>query len=106
MIEIIASIIFIVSMTGVAVILYKKVPVLVELPQNGHHGLKKPEFIVNLEKKIKKHHFHFFEKQMFLHHLLSKTRIFVLKAESKIDHLLQDIRKKAQELEKGKRKKK
>ena len=106
MVQFIVFIIFIVSVIVLGAIVYKKLPILVGLPQNGHHGLKKPEFIANLEKDIKKHHFHFFEKQMFLHHLLSKTRIFVLKAESKIDHTLQDIRKNAQELEKGKKRKK
>ncbi len=79
---------------------YKKIPLLIGLPENGHHGFKKPEVIANLEKKIKDHHFHLFEKQMLLHTLLSKTKLWVLKAETKIDQLLHGIRKKAQELDK------
>ena len=100
MIQLIAFIIFILSSSVVLFVLYKKIPVLIELPQNGYSGLKKPEFISNIEKKIKEHHFHFFEKQMFLHKLLSWSRIFILKVEKKIDIILQSIRKKAQELDK------
>ena len=106
MVQLIAFIIFIISILVVGFIVYKKLPVLIELPQHGYHGFKKPEFLANLEKNIKKHHFHFFEKQMFLHHLLSKTKILVLKTERYIDNLLQGIRKKAQELDKGKKRKK
>ena len=73
---------------------------MVELPKNGHHGFEKPEFISNVEKKIKERHFHFFEKQMLLHKLLSKSRVFILKIEKKIDTILSSIRKKAQELDK------
>lgn len=99
MVQIIALIIFLVSISGIFFILYKKIPVLIELPQNGYHGFKKPEFIVRIEKKIKKQHFHFFEKQMLLHKLLSKSKIFILKVEKRIDILLHGIRKNAQELD-------
>lgn len=100
MVEFIFFIIFIISVIVLGTIVYRKLPVLTTLPQNGYHGLKKPEFIAKIENNIKEHHFHFFEKQMFLHHLLSKARIFILKTESKIDSRLQDIRKNAQEVEK------
>ena len=86
--------------------LYKKIPILITLPKNGHHGFKKPEIIANLEEKIKQHHFRFFEKQLFLHKVLSKFRILTLKIERKIDEVLHGIRKKAQELDKEMRKKK
>ena len=100
MVQLIAFIIFLVSFFGIVFILYRRIPGLIKLPQDGHHGLKKPEFISKIEKKIKDTHFHFFEKQMFLHKLLSKTKIWVLKIETKIDNLLHGIRKKAQELDK------
>ena len=107
MLQLIAFVIFIISLVGIVFILCKKIPVLAQLPQNGYHGFKKNEFILNIENKIKSFHFDFFQKQVFLHKLLSKIRILVLKLERKIGDLLHVIRKKAQELDKenGKNKK-
>ena len=95
--------IFLISTTGIVFILVKKIPALVQLPQNGHHGFKKPEKIAKMQKKIKHFHFHFFEKQMLLQKLLSKFRIWILKAERFIDVRLHGIRKKAQELDRKKK---
>ena len=81
-------------------------PALVTLPQNGHHGFKKSEKMVAIEKKIKKFHFDFFRKQVYLHKLLSFAKVWILKLETQIDHLLHGIRKKAQELDKEIKKKK
>jgi len=81
-------------------------PELVLLPENGHHGFKKHELIVKLEKKIKDTHFRLFEKQMLLHRLLSWTKVFALRIETKVDHLLHGIRKKSQELDKKAKRKK
>ena len=106
MIEIIVFIIFLLSIAGITFILYRKIPVLVVLPKNGHHGFKKPEFFSNIEKKLKKHHFHFFEKQMLLHKFLSKIMVLVLKLERKISEHLHGIRKKAQDLDKQVKKRK
>ena len=99
-IQLIAFIILTGSLLGIFFILYKKIPILSGLPKNGHHGFKKNEFILNIEKKIKYNYFHFFEKQMLLHKLLSKFRVWILKIERKVDVLLHGIRKKAQELDK------
>lgn len=103
MLQLIISIIFIVSFVGVLFILTTKIPVLVSLPKNGTTGLKKPKLIAKLEKDIKAKHFHFFEKQMLLHKTLSLVKVWTLKAETKIDHLLHGIRKKAQELDRKKK---
>ena len=100
MVQLIAFIIFIVSLSGIVFILYRKIPALLQLPQNGHSGFKKPEFFVRIENKVKDGHFHFFQKQILLHKVLSKFRILALKIEAKIDGLLQGIRKNAQELDK------
>ena len=108
MVQLIAFIIFLVSALGIVFILSKKVPALIELPQNGHHRFKKPEVIAKIEKTIKEHHFHLFEKQMLLHKFLSWVKVVTLKAEIKIDNLLHGIRKKAQQIDKeanGKNKK-
>ena len=80
--------------------LYRKIPVLLKLPQNGHHGIKKNKVIANIENRVKSHYFHFFEKQMLLHTFLSKFRILILKTERFIGDHLHGIRKKAQELDK------
>ena len=106
MAQLIAFIIFIISVLGIVFVVLKKAPVLVGLPKNGHHGFKKPEIITKIQKKIKAQYFHFFEKQMFLHKLLSWVKIAALKIETKVDALLHGIRKKAQELDREVRKKK
>ena len=100
MIQLIVFIIFIVSAGGLIFLLYKKVPVLVELPENGHHGIKKPKFVLKIEEKVKEKYLHIFEKKTPLHKLLSKTKVWVLKTETKIDNILHGIRKNAQELDK------
>ncbi len=106
MLQLIAFIIFAVSLLGIAFILLKKIPALAALPQNGHHGIKKNEFVLNIEKKIKDFHFKFFHKQVFLHKILSFIKVWVLRIETKIDVRLHGIRKKAQEIEKQIKKKK
>lgn len=100
MFQLVVFIIFLVSLSVTGFILYKKIPVLVELPQNGHHGISKPELVKKIEKKIKEKHFHFFEKQMLLHKLLSKSKIWILRIEAKLDNWLHGIREKNQEIAK------
>jgi|GEM_PF-1239326 len=104
-IELVSLGVFFVSAVVLLVMLYKKVPVLVQLPQNGSHGFEKSPWMVAVEKQLKEFHFNFFEKQVYLHKLLSRIKIMVLKIESKIDELLHGIRKKAQQLEKDKKRK-
>ncbi len=99
MIQLIALIIFLISVSVVSFIICKKIPSLVALPYNGQVGFKKPEFISRLEKIIKDNHCHFFKKQMLLHKLLSMIKVWVLKIERNVDILLHGIRKKAQEVD-------
>ncbi len=106
MVELIAFIILILSIAGIIVILFRKVPTLASLPQNGSVGLKKPQVIVRVQKRIQDTHFHFFEKQMLLHKILSFVKIWTLKIEIRIDALLHRIRKNAQQLDKENKKKK
>jgi len=105
MIQLIVLLVLTASLIGILFILYRKIPVLVQLPHNGHHGFKKSKFIANIEKKIRNTHFHFFEKQMLLHKILSWVKVWTLRVETKIDTLLHGIRKKAQELDKEVKKK-
>jgi len=99
MIQLIAFIVFIISGIAIAFILFKKAPVLIQLPENGHHGIKKHRFIVEIERKIKNVYLHIFEKRTLSHKFLSKLKVLILKFERKIDDLLHGIRKNVQELE-------
>ncbi len=86
-------------------ILARKIPVLVTLPQNGKTGIRKHHYIVETEQKIK-NIFLFFEKQILLHKLLSFVKVMTLKIETKVDHLLHSIRKKAQKIDEDLKEKK
>ena len=99
MVQLIATIIFLGSVLGIVFILYKKIPVLVELPKNGDHGLSKGKFILKIENRTKEI-YALFSKQIILHKFLSWVKVMTLKAEIKIDTLLHRIRKKAQQTDK------
>ena len=105
MIQLIVFLIFIISLLGALFIVLKQIPALVKLPQDGSHGFKKHAFIATLERKVKDSYFHFFEKQMLLHTLLSKFRVWIMKMERYIGGLLMNIRKRAQELDREVKKK-
>jgi hypothetical protein len=96
MVELIFLVIFVVSLGGVLFILSKKLPVLNTLPQNGKIDFRNNRHFSKIENKIKSI-FLVFEKQILLHKLLSWIKCIILKTEVKIDHLLHNIRKKAQE---------
>ena len=96
MIQLIALIIFIISFGGIAFIIAKKIPALVQLPQTGSAGIRDHKYILHFEEKIKKILVSF-EKQIILHKSLSFAKVFVLKAETKIDYLLNKIRREAKE---------
>ncbi|MEI7425167.1 MAG: hypothetical protein WCK10_03550 [Candidatus Staskawiczbacteria bacterium] len=100
-IESIILIIFVCSLGGVIFILARKIPVLSSLPENGSTGIKKHKIILKTESKIKEV-LNFFEKQIFLHKLLSWIKILILRVETKIDVLLHKIRKKNQQEKKDK----
>ncbi len=98
LIESIVLAIFVVSLGGVLLILIRKMPVLVELPQNGKTSIRNHHIILNIENRIKKI-FVLFEKQIFWHRFLSWVKVMTMKVETKIDHLLHKIRKKAQKID-------
>lgn len=106
MLQLIVSVIFLISISGIAFILFKKAPVLAKLPQHGSSGFKKHGFVLQIEKKIKDAHFRLFEKQMLLHKILSLVKVWTLKIETRVDTLLHGIRKKAQEIDKKTKRKK
>jgi len=92
-------IIFICSLGGILLILIRKAPVLSSLPQNGTTGIRKHQIILGLESKIKELGL-FFEKQIFMHKFLSWVKVMTLKIETRIDVLLHNIRRKAQQVDK------
>ncbi len=69
--------------------LWKKIPVLVQLPEI-HEGIQKDSIANIIKKKIKNINI---DKLIFLK-TLSKIRIYILKSEKFIDHHLQKTRKK------------
>jgi len=74
-------------------------PVLNTLSQNGTTGLKNHHYILRLEKRIKEILI-YFEKQIFLHKLLSWVKVMTMRIETKIDASLHKIRRKAQQVDK------
>ena len=101
-IELIATIIFVLSFGGIVFILVKKVPTLNTLPQNGTTGIKKHHYILEFENKIKDILISF-EKQVLLHKILSWVKVITLKVEIKVDKLLHGIRRKAQQVDKDRK---
>ena len=100
MAEIIAFIIFLLSISGIAIIVYRKIPILTEyvpeLPKGN--GL-----MTNITEKLR-------DKVAFkavnsgeaiLLRTLSKLRVLALKAEHKIGYWLSALRQKSIEKEKG-----
>lgn len=95
MANLIAAIILIGSVLGIIFILFRKIPVLLELPEvpEGGEIVGVEVSIQEIKGKIKK----IFPHHIVLQKILSRIRIIVLKIERKIDNLLQSLRKKAQE---------
>jgi len=95
MIELILTIVLGGSAIGLAVILLRKIPVLVELPEI----IKKPSgepFWPKLKRKIKNTPgFKSFSYEVFLQKILSKIRILSLKSENKTGSWLQRLREKS-----------
>lgn len=91
--------IFVCSFGGALLIFIHKIPVLNSLPQNGSSGIKEHKLVVGFQNKIKSVLIAF-EKQIFFHKFLSWVKVITLKVETKVDHLLHRIRRKAQQVDK------
>ena len=100
--ELIFLIILVCGLAGALFILFRKMPMLNSLPQNGSIGIRKHRIILDIEAKIKDVSL-FFEKQIFLHKFLSWIKVATLKVETRVDVLLHKIRRKAQQIEKEKK---
>ncbi len=95
MAEIIAIVIFIGSFLGMVTMVWRKIPILLTLPEV--ETLPKESLFSNLKRKIKKYYpLKNFSLESFLQKVIYKIRILVLKADVKTWHWLQRLREKAQ----------
>ena len=91
--EIAAIIILLSSLTGMLVILFRKIPVLAELPEIPAKKINWRDTLLKLKEKIKiLNPFKSFSYEIFLQKLLSKIRILSLKSENKTSSWLQKLR--------------
>ena len=96
MTELIAIIILVFSLLGMGVIILRKIPILVTLPEVVPKK-KKESLISRLKKEIKKiNPFRNFSYEIFLQKILSKIKILSLKSENKTSGWLQKLREKSQ----------
>jgi len=96
--ELIAIIILLCSVVGIGVIIFRKIPILVELPEVSPRKKKgkEPRFFQRGLEKIKKiGPLRSFSFEIFLQKILSKIRILSLKTDNKTFNWLQKLREKA-----------
>ncbi len=98
MAELIAIFIFVCSLLGMVVIIWRKIPVLAGLPEVFVQTEKEKFSLKEKIKKINPFKSSFFE--VFFQKVLSKIRILTLKVENKTDKYLQRLREKAQKKKK------
>jgi len=94
MIVSIAIIIFFISLIGMGVIVIKKIPALVKLPEPE---IKRPRFFSRLGHKVKNNGTvkSFSSRELLLQKMLSKFRILTLKTDKKTSSLLVKLRQKS-----------
>lgn len=93
--KLIAIFIWISSFFGLIVIIFRKIPVLVTLPELEPKK-ERENLISRLKRSIKKiNPFKSFSYEIFLQKILSKIRILSLKAENRTFNWLQKLREKS-----------
>lgn len=100
--ELIALIILIASLLGIGVISFRKIPVLLTLPEIE---IRKEEgLILKLKKIIERiNPFKNFSYEIFLEKILRKVRIFTLKTDNKTFNWLRKLKEKYQKKKIGKK---
>jgi len=94
MVESLAIIILVLSFLGMAVIFWRKLPVLVTLEREPRSS--ESHFISKLKKRFSNFRpFQNFSYETFLQKFLSKIRVLALKVEHKTTNRLQNMREKA-----------
>jgi len=96
MVDLIFLIIFLTSLVGIGVIIFRKIPLLTELPVSDAASHFNLQALAGQIKKIKNlNPFKGFSTEIFLQKILSKISILSLKTESKSSNWLKKIRAKA-----------
>ncbi len=96
MTDIIALIIFLISLAGSGVIIFRKIPVLTELPASDSAVQFNWRALAGQMTKIKIFNpFKGLTSEIFLQKILSRIRILSLKTENKTSNWLKQIRTKA-----------
>jgi hypothetical protein len=93
--EIIALIILIGSLIGMVVIIWRKLPILAELPEEVKNSRENLFFWLK-NKIVSRSFIKDFNFPLFLQKILSKIWVFVLKIENKVASWLQKLREKSQ----------
>jgi len=91
--EIISGIILLISLAGMGVIISRKMPLLLELPETLPSYFNWKDFFKKIRNSIP---FKGFSSEVLLQKILSKIRILTLKTDSKTSNWLQRLRKRAQ----------
>lgn len=87
----------IMSLIGISTLIFRKIPVLAELPQANSSGINTKDVIFGFIKKIKNNTpLKKFSGELFLQKALSKTRVLIMKVDNKTFHWLQRLRENAQ----------
>lgn len=96
MIEIIAIIILVISLFGMGIIIFRKIPILAELPEISE-GRSKENIWLRLKNKVLNlSFFKSFSFEIFLQKILSKIRVLTLKTDNQTSNWLQRLRERAQ----------
>jgi len=94
--EILALIIFFISLIGMGVVIYRKISVLVELPEILPQEKEERKLFSKLKEKIKiSNPLKSFSYEIFLQKILSRIKILFLKAENKTSNWLKRLRMRA-----------
>jgi len=93
MIELIAIIIFFTSLVAMAMIVFRKIPLLLELPETAPSQFNWKELLTKIKNLLPFRNFSF---EIFLQRVLSKIRILTLRTDNKTSSWLQQLREKSQ----------
>ena len=100
--NLITLLVFIFSSLGIIIMVFRKIPILVELPESPE-VLPREKFYLRLKAKIKDVPFlRSLSFDIFLQKILSKIRVLSLKTDNKTFNWLQKLRNKSQEDKFGK----
>ncbi len=90
--EIISGIILFISLVGLGVIVFRKIPILAELPETSPSHFSWRNFLLKMKNLTP---FKEFSTELFLQKILSKIRILTLKTDNKTSNWLQRLRERA-----------